>query len=275
MRLNFFAAATAGALLCAFAPAAAQSTKDRVEMLEQAVADLQARAPSAASSAVRIGQLEQQIQTLTGRIEQLSYELEQANARLDSMSAALAGDTLGAAEYGQPGYQQGAGAPSGPVRLGPGAQAPGAGDPIADRIAETSGDESEVALPFDPNEAFDYASSFLLRGDYPRAQTAFEMYVEAFPNHPRTAEAQFRLGEIYLATGANADAADTFIAHIKRYPNDPRAAEAYLKLGTAFSRLQKNTEACQVFKSMRGKFPNAAPAVTQRVDIEMGRINCR
>lgn len=271
MRLPLFAAAVAGAMLSVAAPAAAQSTKDRVEMLEQAVADLQARAPAAASSAVRIGQLEQQIQTLTGRIEQLSYELEQANARLDSMSAALAGDTLGAAEYGQPG----AGAGSGPVRLGPGAEAPGAGDPIADRIAETSGDESEVALPFDPNEAFDYASSFLLRGDYPRAQTAFEMYVEAFPNHPRTAEAQFRLGEIYLATGANADAADTFIAHIKKYPNDPRAAEAYLKLGTAFARLQKNTEACQVFKSMRGKFPNAAPAVMQRADIEMGKINCR
>lgn len=275
MRLSLFAAAVAGAVLSLAAPAAAQSTKDRVEMLEQAVADLQARAPAAASSAVRIGQLEQQIQTLTGRIEQLSYELEQAKARLDSMSAALAGDTLGASEYAEPGYQPGAAPASGPVRLGPGAETADAGDPIAARIAETSGDESEVALPFDPNEAFDYASSFLLRGDYPRAQTAFEMYVEAFPNHPRTPEAQFRLGEIYLATGANADAADTFIAHIKKYPNDPRAAEAYLKLGTAFARLQKNTEACQVFKSMRGKFPNAAPAVMQRADIEMGKINCR
>lgn len=255
-------AAVAGALLVA-SPAFAQSTRDRLDGLERAVADLQARAPGAADSAVKISRLEQEIQALTGRIEELSWRLDQANARIDSLSRALAGETP---DTGLPG--SGAGATGGPARLG-------GDDPIAARIAEASGDEAEVALPFDPNAAFDYASAFLLRGDYPRAQRAFELYVEAFPNNPRTAEAQFRLGEIYLATGANAEAADTFIAHIRKYPNDPRASEAYLKLGTAFARLQKNTEACQVFRSMRGKFPNAPQAVMQRADLEMQRINCR
>lgn len=275
MRNTVFTLFAAGALALSFAaPAAAQSTKDRVEMLEQAVADLQARAPSAADSALKIGRLEQEVQALTGRVEELTWRLDQANARIESLTAAMAGDTLGAAEYGAPlpgapGRAGAAGATGGPARLG------GSDDPIGDRIAEASGDEAEVALPLDANEAFEYASSFLLRGDYARAQKAFELYVAAFPNHPRTAEAQFRLGEVYLATGANADAADAFIAHIKKYPNDPRAAEAYLKLGTAFARLQKNTEACQVFKSMRGKFPSAAPAVMQRADIEMQRINCK
>ena len=253
-------AAVAGALVVA-SPAFAQSTRERLDGLERAVSDLQARAPGAADSAVKISRLEQKIQTLTGRIEELSWRLDQANARIDSLSRALAGETP---DGGAPG----AGATGGPARLG-------GDDPIASRIAEASGDEAEVALPFDPNAAFDYASAFLLRGDYPRAQRAFELYVEAFPNNPRTAEAQFRLGEIYLATGANAEAADVFIAHIRKYPNDPRAAEAYLKLGTAFARLQKNTEACQVFRSMRGKFPNAPQAVMQRADLEMQRISCR
>jgi len=149
----------------------------------------------------------------------------------------------------------------------------GSADPIADQIAAASA--GAVELPLNPDEAFEYASSFLTRSDYPNARRAFELYVAAFPNHPRTADAQFRLGEIYLATGANAEAADAFIAHIRQYPNNGRAAEAYLKLGTAFARLQKNSEACQVFKSMRGKFPNAAPAVQQRAEAEMARINCR
>ena len=149
------------------------------------------------------------------------------------------------------------------------------GDPIADRIADAGAAQGAIELPADPEAAFDYAYAFLLSGDYGRAQKAFELYLKAYPNHQRTADAQFRLGEIYLASGANADAADAFIAHIKKYPNDPRAAEAYLKLGTAFSRMKQTTEACKVFKTMKTKFPNAAQSVQERADVEMAKIACK
>lgn len=271
MRNPVVAVMLSGALaLAAFGPASAQSTKDRVTALEQAVSDLQSRAPSAADSALKISRLEQEIQALTGRIEDMSHQLDQANSRLEAVTAALQG---GAA----PGAMGAAGSPQavgGPVNLA-------TGDPIADQIQQAGaaplpgGDESEIALPADPVAAFDYASSFLMRGDYQSAQKAFELYVQVFPNHPRTADAQFRLGEIYLATGANANAADAFIAHIKKYPNDPRAAEAYLKLGTAFSRMNQSQEACKVFKTMKAKYPSASPAVLDRANTEMARINCK
>ncbi len=246
------------AISMASAPAAA-GTKDRVTALEKTVAELQARA-AADNSAVRINQLERQVQDLTGLVEKLTFQLDQANARLDAVSGVLANDPAASA----------AAAPGGPTPLT-------GGDPIADQITAAGGAASAataVSLPGDPAAAFDYASGFLLRGDYDSARAAFEGYVQAFPNSPQTADAQFRLGEIYLATGANADAADAFIAHIRNYPNDPRAAEAYLKLGTSFARLEKNTEACKVFKTMRGKFPNAAPPVMDRANIEMARIQC-
>lgn len=251
----------------AASPAFAESTKDRVERLEQAVSDLQARAPAATDSAVKVNQLEEQVQQLTGRVEELNFQLDQVNARLNAISAALSGGAAGDAMAAGP-------SAGGPVNLT-------SGDAIADQIAKSgaapraSGDEAEVALPADPDAAFDYASSFLLRGDYDSAQKAFELYLKAFPNHPRTADAQFRLGEIYLAQGANAEAADAFIAHIKKYPNDPHAAEAYLKLGTAFSRMKQTAEACKVFKSMKVKFPNASPAVLQRANSEMAQISCK
>ena len=99
--------------------------------------------------------------------------------------------------------------------------------------------------------------------------------MEAFPRHSRTADAQFRLGEINLALGENASAADVFIGHIRDYPNDPRAAEAYLKLGTAFARMENTDQACTVFKVMKTKYPDASTAVLQRADLEMARINCQ
>ncbi len=253
MRKTMFVLVLLGAGI--FAPAAAESTKERLLALERSVANLQAAAPSASASALRIGQLEEQIQSLTGRVEQLTYDLDQANAKLAAVTAALSG---GAAVAGGP-------SPGAPTDLG-------AGDPIADRIV---GAAPAIELPADPDAAFDYAASFLMSGDYARAQAAFELYLKAFPNHPRTPDAQFRLGEIYLAQGANADAADAFIAHIKKYPNDPRAPEAYLKLGSAFARMQQNAEACKVFKALKSKYPNATPVVLQRADVEMSRIGCQ
>ncbi len=250
MRFLFLSAAAA--MLIAAAPAYA-GTKDRVEALEAAVAQLRASQPAALEANAKIDRLETEVRTLTGRLEELTFELEQARARLDSVSAALAGDMPAPLT----------GATAGPKDL------------IANEISKSGGQGSAVELPLDPEAAFSYASDFLLSGDYANAERAFQLYVEAYPNHPRTADARFRLGEVYLANNKNTEAADAFIAFIRAYPTSARGAEAYLKLGTAFSRLSKPDEACKVFKTLKSKYPNAAPAVLQRAAVEMGKIGCR
>lgn len=256
MRRYFgIAAAAAVAAFFAHAPAFA-GTKERVEALEAAVAQLQAASPAALNTNAKIDRLEAEVRSLTGRVEELTHQLEQTRARLDSVSAALAG-----------------GAGPGPVNLS-GAPA-GPNDPIANEINRAASAGVEVTLPLDPDAAYAYASDFLVTSDYARAEKAFSLFLETFPNHPRAADARFRLGEVYLASSKNAEAADSFIAFIRAYPNSARGAEAYLKLGTAFSRLDQSGEACKVFKTLKSKYPTAAPAVLQRTDVEMARINCR
>ena len=251
------------------------STKDDVRDLQERMGRAEQSITGQSAQMVRVSELESQIQSMTGLIEELTYQLDIANQRLDAVSAALAGDSLGADASAQ-GFAADAGPSSGPVDLT-------AGDPIANQLRNEAAappvspgaGASDIALPLNPDAAYDYASAFLLQGDYQRAKAAFELYVEAFPQHARTPDAQFRLGEINLALGENASAADVFIGHIQNYPNDPRAAEAYLKLGTAFARLEKSDEACTVFKVMKTKYPDAGAAVTQRANLEMARINCQ
>ncbi len=251
------------------------STKDDVRDLQarMEVAEKSLAAQSAAM--VRVSELEREIQLLTGQIEELTYRLELSNQRLNAVSAALSGEGPAMAIPATGGVSSAGTAARGPVDLT-------SGDPIADQIDQSAVPDSspsfgggDITLPLDPDAAYIYASGFLMQGDYQSAKSAFELYVEAFPNHSRTPEAQFRLGEIHLALGENAAAADVFISHIRNYPNDQRASEAYLKLGTAFSRLEKSSEACTVFKTMKTKFPNAPAPVTQRADLEMNRINCQ
>lgn len=234
---------------------ASAGTKERIEALEATVAELQAASPAALNANAKIDRLEAEVRELTGRIEELTHELDTTRARLDSVSAALAGDTLGSGDVG------------GPVALG--------GDAIADQIARADAAPAAVSLPADPEAAYAYASDFLVTGDYGRAEAAFAKFLDTYPSHPRAADARFRLGEVYLATSKNTEAADTFIAYLRAYPNSTRGAEAYLKLGTAFSRLNQTTEACKVFKTLKAKYPTATPAVMQRTDVEMSRINCK
>lgn len=255
--------------------AASAGTKDDVRALQAQMAEVQQALAGHRAALVRISELERQNQLLTGRIEELTYELDQANARLDAISAALAGDG-GLADDGS----YGASPSGGPVDLM--GRPAGGDDPIADQLSSGARDPGgdtvgggDVSLPLDPEAAFDYASQFILAGDYQRAKAAFTLYLEAFPNHSRTPDAQFRLGEIHLALNENAAAADAFIAHIRNYPNNGRSAEAYLKLGTAFARLDKPSEACTVFKTMKSKHPNAPRPVLQRADLEMARIDCK
>jgi len=272
-KISAVAGLAAALLIVVSAAPAAAGTKDDIRNLQERMARVEQAAAAQSAATVRLSELERQNQFLTGRIEELSFQLDQANQRLNAIAAALSGGAAGepgaGAFLGVPGYQQ-----QGPVAL-----APGDPIPIADQLSRTGVQDgpgsASVELPLDPTAAFDYASGFLLKGDYQRAKAAFELYVEAFPNHARTPDARFRLGEIHLALGENADAADVFIAHIRAYPNDPRAAEAYLKLGTAFSRLEKSDQACTVFKTMKAKFPNVSQPVRQRADLEMSRINCQ
>lgn len=275
MTLKTLAAACMGLAVAALCAPAAAGTKDDVRDLQARMAQAEQALSAQSAATVRISQLERQIQMLTGRIEELNYQLDQQNRRLDAISAALAGDQLGAADTGFDGYgtdNVGAGRSGGPVDLT-------TGDPIAETLSRTDtggppASAPSVELPLNPDAAYDYASSFLLSGDYARAKAAFQLYGEAFPNHVRAADAKFRLGEIHLALGENTDAAAVFLDHVKSYPNDGRAAEAHLKLGTAFARMEKQKEACTIFKAMKTKYPNAPSPVMQRADLEMARIDC-
>ncbi len=271
-------AAFAGLAAVMITMPALAGTKDDVRDLQARMERAEQALSGQSAATVRISELERQIQQLTGRIEELNYQLDQQNQRLDAISAVLAGDDMAAAEGFKRLDTDGLvgpntrGSAGGPVNLAP-------GDPIADELARADAGAApasapSVELPINPDAAYDYASSFLLSGDYPRAKAAFKLYGEAFPNHVRAADAKFRLGEIHLALGENADAAAVFLEHVQKYPNDARAAEAHLKLGTAFARMEKQKEACTIFKTMKSKFPNAPSPVVQRADLEMARIDC-
>ena len=253
---------------------------------------------NAGNISVRMSQVERELQSLTGRIEELSYRIDQNASRLETITQALAASSslstnrrdpyatdpyttdpdavdlggrapsdLGAEPFQEGVNPYGASGPAtgGPVTLG--GSSPASLPPI-----ENSG--SSVVMTGDVNADYDTAFNALLNGDYQKAEEAFSAFLATYPDDPRSADAQFRLGEIYLATGANTKAARAFLDHVKKWPRDARSSESYLKLGTAYSRLGKTDEACKIFKVMEGKFPSASADVKQRLAVEKGNAGC-
>ncbi len=288
-------------------PAFAQgSVKDRLSRLESAVQDLQGAVYSVEQSTgtasggnysdtdgysgdatVRISQLERELQTLTGRIEQVAYQIEQNAIRLDTLTAAMSvGSTssdTGLIEDQENSFDAQYGRISGtsdsdlaPATTGP-TDLSGT-DALAGSVDDPSVTVTRIdcasSLPADANGTYDYAFDALLNGDYLTAECAFQAFLEGYPDDVRAPDAQFRLGEIYLATGANIDAAKAFLNHVKTWPRDARAAESYLKLGTAYSRLGKRQEACKIFDVMQAKYQNTSTAVRQRLAVERGNAGC-
>jgi len=119
-----FAAACLGLMLVAAAPAARaqsdlQTLSDKVDRLQQELSDVErqvynGQAPAggqpaggavdssaAASQEVRIQQLESQLSSITGQIEQLNFNLKQLSTRLDKLSQDV-DFRLNALEHGQP-----------------------------------------------------------------------------------------------------------------------------------------------------------------------------
>ncbi|MGF1544549.1 MAG: tetratricopeptide repeat protein [Parvularculaceae bacterium] len=282
--MRFVIAALAASALLA-APAHAASTIDRVRALEAEVGQLKSAAAAAAERAARIDIMEQELRELTGRVEELTFKLRQAEGRIESMSAILAGESgfenfdgggaPASGAFGAPDAGGGPtvlGGPSSGRRSAPASRA--APDAASSRADIDAAAAPEVPLPLDPEAAFHYANGFVLQRDFPRAEAAFTLFLEAFGDHPRAADAQFRLGEIHLATQDDAKAAAAFIKHIQTYPNDQRSAQAHLKLGTAFARLDQRKDACDILNKTKAKFPDAGDDVIGRADRELRRYEC-
>ena len=74
-------AVTGAIALTAMSAPVAAGTKSDIRDLNERLSRIEQSVTVGTSATVRIGELEREIQTLTGRIEELTFQLDQSNAR--------------------------------------------------------------------------------------------------------------------------------------------------------------------------------------------------
>jgi len=258
---------------------------------------------SAASVEIRMERLESQMRDLTGRVEQVANGLDQLKQRVEQINSdfdvrfnQLSGTAAAGAppppRFPEPPSNTTATAPptslipqpgtvvpppnNGPAPIFNTLTPPGAGPP---RQPPSPPSETASTEPPPPgggsiSQQFNYAVGLVKQADYAGAETALRAFIQAHPNDPLAANAQYFLGESLYARNKYMEAAGAFADGYKRYPKGPKAADDLLKLGMSLARADQNKNACVAFGQLDQQFPNAGAAIKEHASAERKRLGC-
>lgn len=271
-----------------------RAINNRLDRLERSVNDMQGggysgdgessggggSAPSA-DVTVRLNDIEDQIRTLTGRVEELSHRIDQTSQDLQTFKADVdlrfqdlhqAGGAPGAAPAAAPATGHimnddtppaGGGAPT---QLTP----PGGAAPAKQAAAAPT-----AVLPNGtPQVQYDFAIDLLKRGQFPQARDTLKQFLSEHPKDALAGNAQYWLGETYYVQGQYKDAADSFLKGYTTYSKSPKAPDSLLKLGMTLNQLGQKDAACATFGQLKEQFPQAAPAIVARAKQERQKAGC-
>ena len=303
-------------MLIGAAPAFADSTSDRLDRVERELNQLQrqvyrsevgtalpttpgAPEPAGGTGAldiqIRMDQIEAQMRTLTGKLEEIEYNIGQLQSKLEKKQSddELRFQQLESAQESQPAAAANqakparaapapvvsahpAGDMSRPPSTGGALVAPD--DATAPAAAQTAAAPASAAGVL-PNgsvqDQYNYAFGVLRRGeDYAAAEAAFKAFLQKHPTDPLAANAQYWLGETYFVRKDYGSAASAFAEGFRKYPQGAKAPDTLLKLGMSLGNEGKKDDACLAFAQLERNFPTVGASTKDRMASEKKRYGC-
>lgn len=121
-----------------------------------------------------------------------------------------------------------------------------------------------------------YESAFKLlkESKYDESAKAFENFLTTHPKHEWAGNAQYWLGETYYAREDFSNAAKSFAKGYQLYRTSPKAADNLLKLGLSLQSLGAKEDACVTYAQLIKEYSNAADSLIERAKTEQERLVC-
>ncbi|MEM9839986.1 MAG: tetratricopeptide repeat protein [Pseudomonadota bacterium] len=219
---------------------------------------------------LRLSGLEQEVQRMTARMEELSYAMQLQQQRMDRLVQLVYPNYDEQVALGLTGQKQllGDRAYSQPEPL-----EPPSGGPVD---LAGGGSVASGALPEYGNSAAAYAAgrSALFSGRFEEAERAFLALTESYPDSEEYADGLYYLGETYLAQGDLRASAEAYLDFIRNHGDHPNAARAHLKLGEAFGKAGRTKEACRVWLRGVQTYPQMDPDLLEQIQQQQIEGEC-
>ena len=207
----------------------------------------------------RVNQLEQSLRSLTNQVEQQTYEIHQMKERLDKALADIEMRLSdGAANVSSP-----------PMVTSPRTLTPPSSNPTVQPLGSL-GNQAGASAERDYEDAF----ALVREAKYAEAESRFKTFIDKYPDHRLTPNAQYWLAETYYVRGDYHQAARTFATGYQNYPNAPKAADCLLKLSLSLAKLGKTEDACLSLEQLKKEFAGDTTPVMRRAVQESRQLGC-
>lgn len=223
----------------------------------------------------RIGQIEKDLRTLTGKLEEQDHATRQLQQKIDMMEARLNAPPPQAAATTP--------APLNPADTGtviPPTMADGtpaviqsSSPPTDDPSLNVTGAETGVAAT-DAAGLYEQGFGQIKAQQYPQAEASFSSFIQQYPTHALAPNALYWLGETYYVRGDFDKASRTFAEAYQKYPNGPKGADNLLKLGLSLAGKGEKDNACLALGQLKKEYPKGPEPVLKRGDQEMSTLGC-
>jgi tol-pal system protein YbgF len=117
-------------------------------------------------------------------------------------------------------------------------------------------------------ELYNAAYSKWKAEDLEGARSAFKNFLQIYPHHELSDNAQFWIGESYFREKKYEEAVVEFEEVVKKYPKENKVPDAMLKEGLAFYELEKVKESKYILNKLISKYPKSEPAKIAKSRLE-------
>ena len=222
-----------------------------------------------AETRVNMDKLQNEIQRLTGKVEELEHKLSQFSTIADQNQKLLSG-------YSQPSgndsdqsvsrQQTGIDSTAGPGQ-------PQEQNNVSE-ASRSSSDEAQAEVSGDADDApqkedlYDSSKKLFDEKRFKDSRAGFQKFLKANPKSPKASSAQFWIAETYYREQSFDQAALEYENLIKKYPKSNKVSAAYLKQAYSFDRAGEKAVAKDILKDLVKKFPG-----TKEAEIATKKLN--
>ena len=142
-------------------------------------------------------------------------------------------------------------------------------------ITEEFKNEEKILPDENPEEQYQFATSFLKVGDYNTAERAFREFVLTNPEHLLAGNAQYWYAETFRIRQLYTDAASAYLEGYQKYPKSEKAPINLLKLGVSLVQIGEKDQGCLMITGVIEQYPEATQSVLQKAKYEEKKFECK
>ena len=224
------------------------------------------------SASVGLGEYDEIIRNMSGKIEELEYKIKQLDERISALNKDV--DTRFNILEGKP-IAAGSGSINQQKKFSPSVASGAPKSIVGDAVQSGSLKDLGGASKESVDSLYKKGLEALKSNDTASAAQNFQLILENYPSDKLAGNAQYWLGETYYKDQNYAKAAVAFGKGYEKYKDGNKGADSLYKLGLSMSQLNKKTEACAALKALPTEFAKADAELKNKAKAQASKLGCK